>query len=268
MQSPLLAALAEPNRLRIVELLARAPRPVGEIADVLALRQPQVTKHLQTLERAGLVTVHPLGKRRIYALRRAPLRDLAAWLAGFTADNPDEHALADYQRRIAAEQRRLATGRSRRTFRLARQVPAAPARVWRAWTAAEAVRQWWHPRHFTVAECAVEPVPGGRLRIVLREGDGTRHVAEGRFRTVRAPSVLSFELAPLDASGQPLFSAVHRLTLQPSGRRTDLALAIRVSGVRPEAAPAVAGMEPGWEQLLDRLTDHLTDHLRRRRGSG
>jgi uncharacterized protein YndB with AHSA1/START domain/DNA-binding transcriptional ArsR family regulator len=256
-QPLLLAALAEPNRLRIVELLAAAPRPVGEIADVLALRQPQVTKHLQTLERAGLVTVHPLGKRRIYALRRGPLRDLAAWLGGFTADDPDEHALTDYQRRIATEQDRLAAGRTRRTFRLARRIPAAPSRVWRAWTAADAVRRWWHPRHFAVAECTVEPVPRGRLRIVLREGDGTRHVAEGRFRTLREPSVLSFELAPLDPSGQPLFSAVHRLSLQPSGRRTELALVIRVSGVRPEAAPAVAGMEPGWEQLLDHLTEHL-----------
>jgi DNA-binding transcriptional ArsR family regulator len=68
-----LAALAEPNRLRIVELLGEAPRPVGEIATALGLRQPQVTKHLQTLERAGLVRVHPLGQRRVYVLRRSPL---------------------------------------------------------------------------------------------------------------------------------------------------------------------------------------------------
>ena len=50
-----LVALAEPNRLRIVELLGRQPRTVGEIAAALALRQPQVTKHLQTLEHAGVV---------------------------------------------------------------------------------------------------------------------------------------------------------------------------------------------------------------------
>jgi DNA-binding transcriptional ArsR family regulator len=63
----LLAALAEPNRLRIVELLADAPRPVGEVATALGLRQPQATKHLQTLERAGLVTMQPLGRRRASA---------------------------------------------------------------------------------------------------------------------------------------------------------------------------------------------------------
>ncbi len=48
-----LAALAEPNGLRIVELLGRAPRFVGEIARS-ELRQPQATKHLQTLQRVAL----------------------------------------------------------------------------------------------------------------------------------------------------------------------------------------------------------------------
>src|SRR5436853_7161480 len=81
--SGLLAALAEPNRLRIVELLGESPRPVGEIAARLDLRQPQVTKHLQTLERTGLVEAHPLGRRRIYALRREPLRAPRDWLGGF-----------------------------------------------------------------------------------------------------------------------------------------------------------------------------------------
>src|SRR5919108_3262588 len=80
MDSRLLAALAEPNRLRIVELLGESPRAVGEIAIRLDLRQPQTTKHLQTLERAGLVEMHRLGRRRIYALRREQLRALGDWL--------------------------------------------------------------------------------------------------------------------------------------------------------------------------------------------
>ena len=64
MDGALLAALAEPNRLRIVELLNIAPRAVGEIASKLDLRQPQVTKHLQALERAGLVAVRRRGQMR------------------------------------------------------------------------------------------------------------------------------------------------------------------------------------------------------------
>ncbi len=74
------AALAEPNRLRIVDLLRAGPRPVGEIVDRLQLQQPQVSKHLRVLGRAGLVEVRPDAQRRIYTLRPEPLRELDAWL--------------------------------------------------------------------------------------------------------------------------------------------------------------------------------------------
>ena len=60
-----LTALAEPNRLRIVELLRDRPRPVVEIAKRLRLRQPQVSKHLRVLSDAGLVDVRPVAQQRI-----------------------------------------------------------------------------------------------------------------------------------------------------------------------------------------------------------
>jgi DNA-binding transcriptional ArsR family regulator len=73
-------ALAEPNRLQIVELLLAGPRPVGDMVDELGLRQPQVSKHLRVLSEAGLVDVRVDAQRRIYALRPAPLQELEAWL--------------------------------------------------------------------------------------------------------------------------------------------------------------------------------------------
>jgi uncharacterized protein YndB with AHSA1/START domain/DNA-binding transcriptional ArsR family regulator len=254
----LLAALAEPNRLRIVELLREAPRPVGEIATRLGLRQPQVTKHLQTLERTGLVHVHPLGRRRIYALRRERLRELRDWLGAFEATHPSENVLVQYRATIEAEQA-LSQQQRRppRTFRFERELPAPPSRVWRAWTTAAAVRRWWSPKHFDVADCEVDAVPGGRLRIVLIEGDGTRHEAAGRFLALSRPRSLSFELAPLDTSGQPLFHAVHEVLLAQRRQQTRLALTIHLSGVPAEAAPAVAGIALGWEQTLDKLEAHL-----------
>ena len=75
-----LSALAEPNRRQIVELLRRKPRAVGEIADRLGLRQPQVSKHLRVLSEAGLVQVRPLAQQRIYRLRAQPLKELDDWL--------------------------------------------------------------------------------------------------------------------------------------------------------------------------------------------
>ncbi|ASS75510.1 transcriptional regulator [Tumebacillus algifaecis] len=78
-----LTALAEPNRLRIVELLRDRPLTVGEIADRLGLHQPQVSKHLRVLSEAGLVEVHPIANRRIYKLRPQPFQVLDDWLATF-----------------------------------------------------------------------------------------------------------------------------------------------------------------------------------------
>lgn len=78
-----LGALAEPNRLHIVELLRDGPRPVGEIADRLGLRQPQVSKHLRVLSDAGVVEVQPVAQRRIYRLRPQPFQELDAWLESY-----------------------------------------------------------------------------------------------------------------------------------------------------------------------------------------
>jgi DNA-binding transcriptional ArsR family regulator len=75
-----LAALAEPNRFRIVELLRSGPCPVNDIGRRLRLNQPQVSKHLRVLKEAGLVDVRPRAQQRLYELRAEPLRELHDWL--------------------------------------------------------------------------------------------------------------------------------------------------------------------------------------------
>lgn len=74
------AALAEPNRFRIVELLRSGPRTVNAICDRLQLNQPHVSKHLRILKEAGLVDVQPRAQERLYELRAQSLRRLHNWL--------------------------------------------------------------------------------------------------------------------------------------------------------------------------------------------
>jgi DNA-binding transcriptional ArsR family regulator len=74
------AALAEPNRFRIVELLRTGPCAVNDMVDKLRLNQPQVSKHLRVLKEAGLVDVEARAQQRLYALRPEPLRALNVWL--------------------------------------------------------------------------------------------------------------------------------------------------------------------------------------------
>ena len=74
------AALAEPNRYRIVELLRTSERTVGEIGERLELSQPLVSKHLRVLKEAGVVEAEPRARERVYALRPKRLREMNAWL--------------------------------------------------------------------------------------------------------------------------------------------------------------------------------------------
>jgi DNA-binding transcriptional ArsR family regulator len=61
-------ALGDANRRAIVELLGVGERSVQEIADVLPISRPAVSRHLRLLKRAGLVVEKPQGTRRIYQL--------------------------------------------------------------------------------------------------------------------------------------------------------------------------------------------------------
>ena len=74
------AALAEPNRRRIVELLGAGPLPAGALAAHFALSAPAVSQHLKTLREAGLVRVEVDGQRRIYSLDVEGLAEVEAWL--------------------------------------------------------------------------------------------------------------------------------------------------------------------------------------------
>lgn len=248
-----LSAVSEPTRLRIVGLLADRPHTVGEVAAALGALQPQTTKHIQVLEAAGVIEVHRLGRRRVARLQRQTLAKLAEYFGGLaaTGDDQDEAVLDDYSRAIAAEEARPAGEPGDRILRFERSYPVGVEQLWTAWTDPAVAATWWAPRHFTVSAFSLAARAGAPIRIVLREGDTAEYESRGRVEEV-GPGRLVFSLAPVDAEGEPLFRARHTLTI--AGQRpATMTLEIELSDVRPEAAPAVAGLVPGWQQLLDNL---------------
>jgi len=86
-----LGALAQPVRLKIVELMREGPLSVGEIAQRLGLRQPQASKHLRVLSDAGLVRVQADANRRIYSLRQESFEQLEEWIRSFTRLQQDRY---------------------------------------------------------------------------------------------------------------------------------------------------------------------------------
>jgi DNA-binding transcriptional ArsR family regulator len=83
MQAAVFSALGQPNRLQIVELLRTRPFPVGEIAETLGIRQPQVSKHLKVLTDHGIVRVERRARQRIYHLEAEPFDQIARWVDSF-----------------------------------------------------------------------------------------------------------------------------------------------------------------------------------------
>lgn len=78
-----LAALADPHRRRVVDLLSERPRPAGELARELGLSAPTMSRHLRALRESGLVEEsHPAfdARVRVYALRPGPIAELKDWL--------------------------------------------------------------------------------------------------------------------------------------------------------------------------------------------
>jgi len=78
-----LAALGDPTRRTIFELVAERPRPVVELARELPVSRPAVSQHLRVLKEAGLVTDRADGNRRIYAADPDGLAELRAYLERF-----------------------------------------------------------------------------------------------------------------------------------------------------------------------------------------
>jgi len=247
-----LAAIGEPTRFRIVNMLAEGPRTVGEIATALGALQPQTTKHIQALETAGVVKVTRLGRRRLASLDRATFREIAEWADGASVESEDDRALGAYVQKVAEVTAHAGNDAALTTVELTRRLRASRSTVWRAWTDPELAARWWAPRHFEAVRCEIRPEVGARVELVLREADGTIYTSSGTVREVQPERRLTFDLSPMDAQGDTLLTVDVEVRLEGEDG-TSLHLTIRAKDVTAATAPMAAGLEPGWSQQLDRL---------------
>jgi DNA-binding transcriptional ArsR family regulator len=78
-----LAALADPTRRGVIELLRRKPRRAGELAEALEMTPPAMSRHLRVLRKSGLVREELQeedARVRIYSLRAEPFTALRRWI--------------------------------------------------------------------------------------------------------------------------------------------------------------------------------------------
>ena len=89
---PVLDALGDATRRRILERLLRGPAAVGELAAELPVSRPAVSQHLRVLEAVGLVTFRRDGTRSVYVADPHGLAPLRAWLDRFWEDALERYA--------------------------------------------------------------------------------------------------------------------------------------------------------------------------------
>ena len=104
-----LRALADDSRRTILETLAGGPATAGELAALLPIARPGVSRHLRVLREAGLVDVRQEAQRRVYTLRPQPLAEVNDWLT---------RHLTQWEQRLDALHTEIARGkRERRSTR-------------------------------------------------------------------------------------------------------------------------------------------------------
>ncbi len=77
------SALSDPTRRAIVERLTRGPRRVTELAEPFEMSLAAVSKHIQVLERAGLVKRSREGREHVLSLDARPMREVARYASRF-----------------------------------------------------------------------------------------------------------------------------------------------------------------------------------------
>jgi DNA-binding transcriptional ArsR family regulator len=80
-----LQALSDENRRTVLEALRGGPAAAGDLAGLLPIARPGVSRHLRVLREAGLVEVRQEAQRRIYSLRPEPLAEVDDWLGQYRA---------------------------------------------------------------------------------------------------------------------------------------------------------------------------------------
>ncbi|MFL6144988.1 MAG: ArsR/SmtB family transcription factor [Labedaea sp.] len=88
-------AVAEPRRRQILDVLAGGERPVNDLARLLGLAQPQVSKHLRVLRAVGAVEVTDAGRQRLYRLNGLALKPIHDWVSRYERTWSERFELLD-----------------------------------------------------------------------------------------------------------------------------------------------------------------------------
>ncbi len=143
--------------------------------------------------------------------------------------------------------------------RVSRIFHARRETVFKAWGAAEHVKNWFSPQTYSAPDARVEMRVGGAFEVCMRSPSGEEHWTRGIFVEVTPHSRLVIDMHAADTHGRPLFRAYTEVTFAdaPNGGTTMDVLQTYTFIDPAMAAPMVAGAQEGWRTTLDKLEQEV-----------
>lgn len=148
----------------------------------------------------------------------------------------------------------MATQTSDRELVLSRLIDAPREKVYRAWTEADILKQWFAPRPWTTPRAELDVRPGGTSFVVMRDPDGNEYPNQGIYLEVVPNERLVFTDAYTTAwqpSEKPFFTAV--LTFADEGGKTRYVARALHWNIEDKQAHEKMGFHEGWGQCADQL---------------
>ena len=145
------------------------------------------------------------------------------------------------------------TKTAEREIMITRVFNAPRALVFKAWTDASELAQWWGPKGFTNPVCELDVRVGGAIRIHMRSPDGSVYPMKGEFCEIVPPERLVFTNIAVDAADKPIIEGLTTVTFIERGGKTTMTLQTRGRAVVDYAVGYLQGMEMGWSGSIDKL---------------
>ena len=137
---------------------------------------------------------------------------------------------------------------------LTRLIDAPRAKLFKAWTDADLLKQWFAPLPWTTPHAELDPRPGGASLVVMAGPDGTRFPNSGVYLDVVQDERIVFTDAYVNAwtpSAKPMMTVI--LTFEEEAGKTRYTARVRHWTVADREAHEAMGFHQGWGQCADQL---------------
>jgi DNA-binding transcriptional ArsR family regulator/uncharacterized protein YndB with AHSA1/START domain len=236
------AALSDPSRRDILDLLRDRPRTTGELADEFPTSRFAIMKHLNVLESAGLVVIRRQGRERWNHLNVVPLQLLYdRWVMPYQAMWASR--LTDLKSQIEGDAMETQSAAIEQV-ELDITIHASPERVWTALL--EETTFWWSKDFYTSPKTKgfhIEPKLGGKM---YEDWGDEAGVIWYEIFALNPPHTLDLR-GCLAVPYGPAFSLLH-IELKASGKDTVLRLSDSTIGAPKDDKKAKVD---GWKQLFE-----------------